>query len=75
MHTSYAKQAMHVPVSLPPEKVNRQHHTMVWSYQINQGKVLVTIASDAHSRNNISVVKLLLAIDITVESIICYLCS
>ena len=31
LHASYAKQAMHVPVPLPPEKVNRLHHAMLWS--------------------------------------------
>ena len=30
LHASYAMQAMHVLVPLPPEKMNRQHYAMVW---------------------------------------------
>ena len=48
LHASYAKQAMHVPVPLPPEKVSRLHHRMdalvlgSWQmhHHINQGKAL-----------------------------------
>ena len=77
--------AMHVPVPLPPEKVNRLHHRMdalvlgSWQnhHHIHRCKEFVTTASDAHTCNNISVAKASIATAsyITAESIIFYLRS